>query len=46
LKEISQTNNPRFLEDAWISRFNVEKLIKKEVFGELFLIKMKSLSGD
>ena len=43
MKEISQTHNPRLLDDAWITRFNVEKLIRKEVFGDLYLVKMKSL---
>jgi hypothetical protein len=34
--------NPRYLDNGWLNSFKVIKVMKREVFSDLYLIKMNS----
>ncbi|CDW71305.1 protein kinase domain containing protein [Stylonychia lemnae] len=39
---VSSIVNPRYIDNTWLSSFKVLKVLEKEVFSELYLIKMSS----
>jgi hypothetical protein len=39
---VSSSINPRLLDNGWLNSFKIVKYLKKEVFSDLFLIKMTS----
>lgn len=39
---VSSNINPRLVDNHWFSTFKVVKILKQEIFSDLFLIKMTS----
>lgn len=39
---ISVMANPKLVDNHWFSTFRVAKILKQEIFSDLFLIKMQS----